>query len=66
MMACMGDHSMQDSLEDIVHALGGALVAPSLGNAELILAMLVVFGFLIGAVYSIFARGNRELEWWER
>ena len=57
---------MQDSLEDIVHTLGGALVAPGLGGAELVLAMLVAFGFFIGAIYSIFARGDRKLEWWER
>ncbi|GEO18355.1 hypothetical protein [Microvirga aerophila] len=57
---------MQDLLEDIVQTVGGALVAPGLGSAELVLAMLVAFGFFIGAIYSIFARGDRELEWWER
>ena len=57
---------MQDSLEDIVYSLRGAIVSPGLGSAKLILAALVAFGFLLGAVHSIFAKGDSALEWWER
>jgi len=57
---------MQDTLEDIVYSLGDAIVSPGLGSAELILAVLVAFGFLLSAIYSIFAKGDRDLEWWER
>ncbi|MCB5173815.1 hypothetical protein [Microvirga lenta] len=57
---------MQDSFEDIAGTLGTALVSPGLGSAELILAALVAFAFLIGSVYSLFAKGDSDLEWWER
>jgi hypothetical protein len=56
---------MQGSLEDIAHTLG-AIVSPGVGSAELIVAAVVAFGFLGSAIYSIFARGNPDLEWWER
>jgi hypothetical protein len=62
MVACMGDRSMQDSLENFVQTI----VAPGLGSAELILGLLVAFGFLVSAVWSLFAKGDPELEWWER
>ncbi|HZH52916.1 MAG TPA: hypothetical protein VEZ16_13675 [Microvirga sp.] len=57
---------MQDSLENIVQTLGGALVAPSLGTAELVIAALVACAFLFGAIHSLFAKGDSDLEWWER
>jgi hypothetical protein len=65
-MTCMEDRSMQDSLEDIVQGLGGALVAPGLGSAELVIAALVACAFLLGALYSLFIKGDSRLEWWER
>jgi hypothetical protein len=57
---------MQDSLETLVHTLGGVIVSPSLGSAELLVAVLVAFGFMASAVHSIFAKGDPNLEWWER
>ncbi len=57
---------MQDSFADIVRTLGGALVSPGLGSAELVIAALVALGFVFSTVYSLFAKGNPNLEWWER
>jgi hypothetical protein len=62
----MEDRSMRDSLEDFVQSLGSAFVAPSLGSAELVVAGLVACVFLFGAIHSLFARGDSDLEWWER
>ena len=57
---------MQDTFEDIIQTLSSALVAPGPGSAELLLGLLVAFGFLASAIWSIFAKGDQELEWWER
>jgi hypothetical protein len=62
----MEDRAMQDSLADIVRTLGDALVSPGLGSAELIVAALVALGFVFSTVYSLFAKGDPNLEWWER
>lgn len=53
---------MQDSLENIVQTL----VAPGLGSAELVVAALVACAFLFSTLYSLFAKGDSSLEWWER
>jgi hypothetical protein len=62
----MEDQAMQDSFADIVRTLGGALVSPGPGSAELVIAVLVALGFVVSTVYSLFAKGNSSLEWWER
>lgn len=53
---------MQDSLETIVQTL----VSPGLGSAELLVAALVACGFLFSTIYSLFVKGDSNLEWWER
>jgi hypothetical protein len=62
MMFCMEDRAMQDSLENIVQTL----VSPGLGSAELVVAALVACAFLFSTLYSLFAKGDSSLEWWER
>ncbi|MCB8821602.1 hypothetical protein [Microvirga rosea] len=52
---------MQDSLEEIAFTVGGAVVSPGIGSAELVLALLVAFGFLGSALYTLF-RGPSEGE----
>lgn len=57
---------MQDSFEDIVYPLADALVSPGIGGGELVLAVIVAFALLVGAICSVFFKGDRNLEWWER
>ena len=47
---------MQDSFEEIAYAVGGAIVSPGLGTAELIVAALVACGFAFSAVHSLLAK----------
>ncbi|MBZ6078306.1 hypothetical protein [Microvirga puerhi] len=56
---------MQDSLEEIAYTVGGAVVSPSIGSAELILALLVACGFLFSAFHSLFS-GHHETHWQEK
>jgi hypothetical protein len=49
---------MQDSLEDIAYKVGGAIVSPGLGTAELFVAALVACGFAFSAVHSLFVKGG--------
>lgn len=55
---------MQDSLEEIAYTVGGAVVSPGVGSAELIVAVLVACGFLVSALHSLFAgRHGQEAHW---
>ncbi|HEY8384391.1 MAG TPA: hypothetical protein VIL09_19800 [Microvirga sp.] len=46
---------MSESLDEIVYAVGGALVSPGPGSAELILAALVAAVFVASAVKTLVA-----------
>ncbi len=50
---------MSETLEAFMFTVGDALVAPSVGRAELILALLVALGFLASGVLSLFGTGQR-------
>ncbi|MBM6592783.1 hypothetical protein [Microvirga pudoricolor] len=54
---------MQGSIEDMAYTVGGALVSPSLGSAELILALLVACGFAFSAIQSAVAGRKDEARW---
>jgi hypothetical protein len=56
---------MPDALEDVVYAVGDAIVAPGLGHGELILAFVVALAFAGSAVKTWRRRGTRE-GWRER
>ncbi|QFU17290.1 hypothetical protein [Microvirga thermotolerans] len=45
---------MQESLEEIAYTLGGAVVSPGPGTAELVVALIVACGFLASALLSLF------------
>ncbi len=49
---------MPDSLEDVVYAVGDAIIAPSLGHGELVLAALVALAFAASAVKTWMGRGE--------
>jgi hypothetical protein len=49
---------MQDSFEEIAYTVGGAIVSPNLGTAELLVAALVACGFAFSAVHSLFVKGG--------
>jgi hypothetical protein len=50
--------AMPDSVDEIVFAVGEALVAPGPGTAELILAALVALAFAASAVKTWMADGR--------
>jgi hypothetical protein len=52
--------AMPHALQDAVYTLGGALVAPGLGHAELILAVVVALAFAGSALRTCFDRVTRE------
>lgn len=55
------------SVEEVVQAFGDALVAPSLGEAELIVAALVALVFLWSVVRSLFGDDeDGESSWRQR
>jgi hypothetical protein len=54
---------MQESVEDIAVAVGGALVSPGLGSAELIVALLVALAFVASAVLTLLPRRDEETDW---
>ena len=55
---------MQDSLEEIAYTLGGAVVAPGPGSAELIVALLVACGFFVSALVSLVpGRHDQDIRW---
>ena len=54
---------MQESVEDIAVAVGGAIVAPGLGSAELIVALLVALAFVASAVLTFLPRRAAETDW---
>jgi hypothetical protein len=58
-----GFHAMQDSVEDVVYAVGDAFVTSSLGSAELLIALLVAIAFALSAVQTL-ARGRTDDDHW--
>ncbi|WP_162559287.1 hypothetical protein [Microvirga sp. 17 mud 1-3] len=55
---------MQGSLEEIAYTLGGAVVSPGPGSAELIVALLVAFGFIVSALVSLVpGRHSQDVRW---
>jgi hypothetical protein len=54
---------MQDSIEELAYTVGGAIVSPNLGAAELVLALLVACGFALSAIHSAFAGQTNERRW---
>jgi hypothetical protein len=59
--------AMTETLEEIALVVGDALVTPSLGDAELILAAVVALAFLWGAIRSLFGDGeDGEASWRQR
>jgi hypothetical protein len=54
---------MPESVEDTAVAVGGAIVAPGLGSAELIVALLVALAFAASAVLTFLPRRAAETDW---
>jgi hypothetical protein len=50
--------SMSDTVEEFVFTVGDIIVSPSLGHAELVLALVVALAFLVSAVLSLFGQGK--------
>jgi hypothetical protein len=57
------DFAMQDSVEDVVFAMGDAFVTSSLGASELLIAVLVALAFALSAVQTL-ARGRADEDHW--
>ena len=57
---------MQDSLEEVAFAVGGALVSPSVGAGELIVAVIVALAFGLSAVQTALTRGRHDQDWRRR
>jgi hypothetical protein len=55
--------AMQDSVEDVVFAVGDAFVSSSLGTSELIVALLVALAFALSAVQTL-AKGRPDDDHW--
>ncbi|MGO4571365.1 hypothetical protein [Microvirga sp. 2TAF3] len=55
---------MQDSLEDIAFAVGGAVVSPGPGSAELLLAILIACGFAFSTLYALFTGRHGHVSRW--
>jgi hypothetical protein len=53
---------MQESVEDIAVAVGGAIVAPGIGSAELVVALLVALAFVASAVLTFLPRRGEETD----
>ena len=56
---------MPDSFEAIAYAVGGALVSPGLGTAELYLALIVALAFVASGVHTWLVRNRGEENWRE-
>jgi hypothetical protein len=56
--------AMKNSVEEIVLAVGDALVSPGLGHAELILAALVGLAFVWGVIRSLFGDDEESDPTW--
>jgi hypothetical protein len=54
---------MQDSVEDVVLAMGDAFVTSSLGASELLVALLVALAFALSAVQTL-TRGRSNEDGW--
>ena len=54
---------MQDSVEDVVLAMGDAFVTSSLGASELLVALLVALAFALSAVQTL-TRGRSDDDAW--
>ena len=57
---------MPDSIEDIAYTVGGALVSPGVGTAELLVAAIVALAFVASAVQTWLSRGRHAQDWHER
>ena len=57
---------MPDPIEDFAYAVGDAIVAPGLGSAELLLAIVVAGAFIASAVQTWLARNRGEAGWRQR
>ena len=58
---------MQDILGNFAASFGSAIIAPGLGAAEFLVAVLVACGLVMIAISSLLPKGKSEgLEWWER
>ncbi len=49
---------MPDSVETLLYGVGGAIVSPGPGTAELVLAALVALAFVASAVKTFVAAGR--------
>lgn len=56
---------MPDTLEDVAYAVGGAIVSPGLGSAELLLALIVALAFVASAIHTWRVRHRGEEQWRE-
>jgi hypothetical protein len=54
---------MPDNIEDFAYAIGGAIVSPGLGTAELLVALLVACAFLASAVQTWLGRHRGGHDW---
>jgi hypothetical protein len=54
---------MQGSIEDMAYTVGGAIVSPNLGAAELVVALLVACGFAYSAIQSAITGRKDEARW---
>lgn len=55
---------MQGSIEEMAYTVGGAIVSPNLGLAELVLALVVACGFAATAIHAALGHGeNDEARW---
>ena len=50
---------MPEPIEDFAFAVGDAIVSPSLGSAELVVALVVAGIFVASAVQTLFGRHRR-------
>ena len=58
--------AMPDSVEGIAYTVGGALVSPGVGSAELLVSALVALAFVASAVQTWLSRGRHVKDWRER
>jgi hypothetical protein len=59
----MEGSTMSGSIEEVAYTVGGAIVSPNLGSAELILALLVGCGFAFSAIHAAFS-GHKDRDHW--
>jgi hypothetical protein len=55
---------MQGSIEEMAYTVGGAIVSPNLGVAELMLALVVACGFAVCAFGAAFGHGRNDEAGW--